>query len=169
MDDAVLVFEVRAMPGPQGSKRFVGTSKAGRGILVESSAKVKPWREAVVYAAREGMAARRAWDAERVHLYGVGTPTGPAFPLDGPLWVSMIFTLPKPRAAPKRTRTWPDKKPDLSKLARSTEDALSDAGVWADDARVVRYAGLAKVFPGEDPDALDVPGCRIRIGRIVGA
>ena len=53
--------------------------------------------------------------------------------------------------------------PDLSKLLRSTEDALTDAGLWADDARVVEYERLAKVYPGEDPEALPVPGVRIEI------
>jgi hypothetical protein len=48
--------------------------------------------------------------------------------------------------------------PDLSKLARSTEDAITEAGLWADDARVSEYARLAKVWPGCDPDALPVPG-----------
>jgi hypothetical protein len=48
----------------------------------------------------------------------------------------------------------------------STEDALTDAGVWEDDSRVVEYKRLAKVFPGEDVDALDVPGAVIRISRI---
>lgn len=173
----VLAFDVIGLPGPQGSKRFVGRSqKTGRGILVESSAKVKPWRDAVVYAAREALQRQRV----RMHALGKGEvyclPGESSFsifthplPLDGPLVPSMVFTLPKPASAPKRRTTWPDKKPDLSKLARSTEDALSDAGVWRDDARVVEYARLAKVFPGEDPEALDVPGCRLRIYRIVGA
>ena len=53
------------------------------------------------------------------------------------------------------------RRPDLSKLARSTEDALSDAGLIADDARIVEYERLAKVFPGEDPDALEAPGVLI--------
>lgn len=129
-------FDVIGMPGPQGSKRHVG-----RGVMIESSRKVKPWREAVVWAAREAKGAAPA--------------------LDQPLWLSMVFTLPKPASAPKRRRTWPDRKPDISKLARSTEDALTDAGLIRDDARIVEYVRLAKVFPGEDPDALDVPGVRI--------
>ena len=83
--------------------------------------------------------------------------------LDGPLRVRMVFTLPKPASAPKRCTTWPMRTPDLSKLARSTEDALTDAGIWRDDARVVEYSRLAKVFPGEDPEALAVPGCRITL------
>ena len=139
---------VYGCPAPQGSKKFVGTTKTGRGLMVESSKKVKPWRMDVKAAAlqvREGLAMLA--------------------PIDGPLSVSMVFTLPKPASAPKTRRTWPDKKPDVSKLARSTEDALSDAGLWVDDARVVEYTRLAKVFPGEDPQALSSPGVRIQIKR----
>lgn len=130
-------------PGPQGSKKYVGQSKSGRGIMVESSKKVKPWREAVHAAA---LAARAG-----------------AAPLDGPLVARMVFTLPKPASAPKTRRTWADKKPDASKLVRSTEDALTNAGIWRDDARVVEYTRVAKVFPGEDPEALEAPGVRIVI------
>lgn len=136
------------MPGPQGSKKFVGRAKNGRGLMVEMSTKVKPWRMDVKAAAEAVRAASEV-----------------PMPLDGPLVVSMVFTLPKPTSAPKRRRTWPDRKPDLSKLVRSTEDALTDAGLWADDARVVEYARLAKVFPGEDVDALASPGVLVRIRR----
>lgn len=114
--------------------------------MIESSSKVKSWRQDVVAAA---IAAR-----------------GSAPPLDCPLSVRMIFTMPKPASAPKRKRTYPMRTPDLSKLARSTEDALTTAGVWADDARVVQYLRLAKVFPGEDVDALDSCGAVIEIRRI---
>ncbi len=142
----MISFVVYGSPAPQGSKKFVGMSKAGRGLMVESSKKVKPWRMDVKAAAEQ---ARQGMDSM----------------LDGPLIVSMVFTLPKPASAPKKRRTWADKKPDVSKLARSTEDAISDAGLWADDARVVEYSRLAKVFPGEDPDALDAPGVRVTIKR----
>lgn len=139
---------VYGSPAPQGSKKFVGTTKTGRGLMVESSKKVKPWRQDVKLAAQQ---AREAYALQA--------------PMDGPLSVSMVFTMPKPASAPKTRRTWPDKKPDVSKLARSTEDALSDAGLWVDDARVVEYTRLAKVFPGEDPSALSSPGVRIQIKR----
>ncbi len=56
-----------------------------------------------------------------------------------------------------------DRRPDLSKLVRSTEDALSDAGAWEDDARVVECLAR-KVYAG-DPDALHIPGAVIRIRR----
>lgn len=142
----VVTFVVIGLPAPQGSKRHVG-----RGIMVESSKRVKPWRQDVVTAAREAM------------LLGDGTQ---AEPLDGPLMASMVFTMPKPKSAPKTRRTWPDRTPDLSKLLRSTEDALTTAGVWADDARVVEYARAAKVFPFEDQAALDVPGARISVWQV---
>jgi Holliday junction resolvase RusA-like endonuclease len=129
---------VYGMPGPQGSKRHVGN-----GRMIESSKKVKPWRQDVKAAA---LAVRNG-----------------AAPIDGPVSVRMVFTLPKPSSAPKRRRTWAMRKPDLSKLARSTEDALTDAGLLADDARIIEFARLAKVFPKEDPEALEAPGVRIEI------
>lgn len=137
---------VYGSPAPQGSKKFVGMA-GGHGVMVESSKKVKPWRQDVKAAAeavRNGSAA-----------------------LDGPLTVRMVFTLPKPASSPKRRRTWPMRKPDLSKLARSTEDALVDAGLLADDARIVEYERLAKVFPGEDAEGLEAPGVRITITEVL--
>jgi crossover junction endodeoxyribonuclease RusA len=139
-----MTITVYGLPGPQGSKRLVGRDGRGRGILVESSAKVKPWRQAVKYAALE--------TSGRV---------------TGPVAVQMTFTLPKPKSAPRTRRTWPSSRPDLSKLVRSTEDALTDAGAWDDDSRVV-HCVACKVFPGEGPDALDRPGAVIRI-REAGA
>ena len=67
------------------------------------------------------------------------------YPVSGPLSVTMVFTLPRPKSCPK-SRLWPDKKPDLSKLVRSTEDALIDAGIIDDDARIV-HLDPWKVFP----------------------
>lgn len=145
----VFRLTVRGTPAPQGSKKYVGQTKTGRGILVESSAKVRPWRQDVKAAALDLI--------ER---------TGMA-PIDAPVIVRMIFTLPKPASAPKRRRTYPMRTPDLSKLARSTEDALTEAGIWRDDARVIEYSRLAKVFPGEDPEALAVPGVRIEVREVV--
>lgn len=138
----VIVIKVYGNPGPQGSKSFKGM-RGGHAIMVESSKKVRPWRQNVKAAAE----AVRAGSA----------------PLDGPLRLHMVFTLPKPVSAPKRRITWPMRTPDLSKLARSTEDALTDAGIWKDDARVVEYALLAKRYPGEGRGALEAPGVWIEI------
>jgi len=137
MQHESITITVYGTPGPQGSKRHVGN-----GRMVESRAKVKPWREAVIWAAR-----------------GVGGK------IPGPVGVDITFTLPKPKSAPKTKRTWPDRKPDIDKLVRSTFDALTSAGAIEDDARVVNVSAY-KVFPGEGPDALDVPGCVIRLWTV---
>ncbi len=130
---------VYGTPAPQGSKRHVG-----RGIMVESSDKVKPWREAVKAA---------SWQAGY-----------PVKPLDGPLNLTVVFTLRKPASAPKKRRTWPCKRPDLDKLLRSTLDGLGESGIFHDDAQVVSIIAH-KVYPGEG-NSLPSPGARIWVSEI---
>lgn len=150
MTEPILTITALGVPGPQGSKRHVG-----RGVMIESSKKVKPWREAVKHAAGQRITSSD----------GTGHLVAP-FPLDGPLLVEFAFTLARPKSAPK-SRVHPDRMPDLSKLIRATEDALTDAGVWADDARVVAYHQPRKVYAGgPDADALHTPGAVIRVWTI---
>ena len=111
-----------------GSKRFVGMH-GGRGVMVESSKRVKPWRE-IVHAA--ALAARNG-----------------AEPLDAPLLVRMVFTMPKPASAPKTRTTYPCRMPDLSKLCRATEDALTTAGVWKDVEELRALRRSERVFVPE--------------------
>lgn len=47
-----------------------------------------------------------------------------------------MFYLRRPPSAPK-SRQYPDRKPDLDKLIRSTLDALVIGGVIEDDARII--------------------------------
>ncbi len=104
---------------PQGSKsaRVV----KGRAILTEGFGdgprRRKAWREAVADEAR-------AWQK-----------TYKAPLLEGPLRFEAWFYLPRPKSAPKRILL-PAKKPDLSKLLRSVEDALTGI-IWHDDAQIV--------------------------------
>lgn len=147
-----LEFSVRGIPAPQGSKRHVG-----RGIMVESSKKVRPWRDAV---RAEAVA---AWDS---------------VPLDEPVRVHMVFTFLRPASHYRTGKNAgivrdtaphaPQGAPDLSKLIRSTEDALTEAGVWRDDARVVEVSAW-KVYAGEHPDALDSPGAVVRVWAVANA
>lgn len=150
LGEPALAFVVVGNPAPQGSKKAVGRTKAGRVILAESSKKVKPWRAAVAAAAIE--AAQR--DGRRY------------VPLDGPLVADMVFSLAKPMSAPKTLRVLPTTYPDESKLMRSTEDGLDrDANVIANDSKIVECRRLAKVYVGDtvDPDALPHPGAVIRL------
>lgn len=135
--------------GPQGSKSYKGRTKTGRVIMAESSNKVAPWREAIKAAAPA---------VER--------------PLDGPIAVRIVFTVPRPKSA-KAAMVAPSTRPDLDKCVRSTFDGITDAGLWADDARVSDFSRLAKVWPHYDDDALPVPGvivaaAEIRPGFAVG-
>jgi len=61
----------------------------------------------------------------------------------------------------KRTETTPYRGFDCDKGLRAVFDSCTDAGLWADDARVAEVIRLAKVWSGYDPAALDVPGVLI--------
>lgn len=121
----VLGIDVQGIPGAQGSKRHVG-----RGIMVESSKKVAPWRTDVRDAAIAAMG-----DDWR--------------PLTGPVTVDVTFYFLRPRSHYGTGRNCDTLKPsapthptsrahgDLDKLVRSTLDALVSAGVLHDDSLVV--------------------------------
>ena len=144
----MISFFVQGIPAPQGSKRFVGIHQ-GKGRMIESSKKVKPWREAVYWAAIE--AKQKSAMVE---------------PMDGPLRAVMIFGLPRP--ATVKRRCCADRKPDLDKLVRSTCDALVNAGIIVDDSRIVSclsgktYPNISFVLPS-GRIFLDVPGAFIQI------
>jgi len=161
-------------PAPQGSKKGFAIKRngvyTGRVAMVESSATgVKSWRTSVVEATRP------------LIMCDCGDPRCvtklPDFPIMGAVAARMVFTQLRPKShfrtgrnahllregAPER----PTGKPDGSKLLRATEDALTDAGAWADDAKVVDYSRLSKVYAGEDDEALDVPGVVITLYRAV--
>jgi Holliday junction resolvase RusA-like endonuclease len=135
-----VTITVHGRPAPQGSKRaFMGKRTDGTPVarVIESSHdRVKSWRQAVIDAA------------------GNDPWRGP--PLTGPLEVSMRFWLPRPKGHYRTGRNahllrdaapaYPHGTPDLSKLCRATEDALSDIAAWDDDAQVVRYHDLEKAY-----------------------
>ena len=102
-------------PAPQGSKRHVGG-----GRMIESSAKVKPWREAV---RQEALAS------------GATMITGPVF-----VKLTFRFNRPKGHLNAKgqlkpSARIDHITRPDLDKLVRSTLDALTGTA-FADDSQV---------------------------------
>lgn len=138
---------VPGRPAPQGSKHarpiYAGSGPdrrfTGRVAQVESSKQgVQTWRADVRAAAEQ------AW-ADRP-------------PLDCALAVDIEFVMPRPTSTPKLSTPPAVKRPDLGKLARSTEDALTSAGVYRDDSLIVDEhlrKRLAEI--GE------TPGARIRV------
>lgn len=141
----MLYARVYGVPAPQGSKSFKGmfkSKKTGRMVpkLAESSAKVAPWRTAVTLAM---IAAQEA------------TPVS----FDGAVRLTLQFVMPRVQSEPKGWTRHHTKAPDLSKLIRCTEDAITDAGsIWVDDSRVVEVTAVkVTAEPGE------APGCCIVI------
>ncbi|MFF8412902.1 RusA family crossover junction endodeoxyribonuclease [Streptomyces omiyaensis] len=162
MNPPALALVVRGTPGPQGSK-----SHKGRGRMVESSAKVAPWREAVRHAAAIAVEATPGWQR-----------------LDGPLRLDVVFFFDRPQGHFGTGRNagvlkasapaTPTSAPDLSKLIRSTEDAITDSGAWRDDSRVAVVTAAKRWTHDpydpfgvlDSPGALDTPGALIRIWRL---
>ncbi|GIG63672.1 hypothetical protein Lfu02_80440 [Longispora fulva] len=143
MSELIASFYAYGDPAPQGSLKHVGG-----GRLVDSSRRLRPWRQLVTAAAREAL---RVSGQTEPHL--------------GPVQVLAVLTVPKPKSAPKRIQTWPSKRPDVDKLARAILDALTDAGVWHDDAQVVELTAV-KVYPDEHPLALPTTGAYIQIWSV---
>jgi crossover junction endodeoxyribonuclease RusA len=127
-------------PAPQGSKRHVGG-----GRMVESSPRLKPWREAV-----------------RQEALATGEPS-----TGQPVYVHLLFRFRRPKghytakgelrpSAPKSHVT----RPDIDKLARSTLDGIT--GVLINDDSQVAFLVASKEYalPGE------LEGCQIEIREI---
>lgn len=114
-----LTIDVTGDPVPQGS--MFAIMRAGRPVVIaDNSSALGRWRRDITSAAKA-----------RATLAGWLTT-------DGPVTVAVTFWLERPAAAKKRHR--PHVRPDLDKLVRAVLDALTEAQIWTDDARVVRIA-----------------------------
>lgn len=135
-------FWVPGTPQPKGSLRHVG-----HGRLVESAKGLADWRRAIADA---------AW------TYRLQQE-----PCTGAVAVTLDFYLPRPAShyrggdrsrelratAPKR----PAKRPDIDKLTRAVLDAVTDAGLWRDDAQVT-WVRASKDYADDR-----IPGVRVQI------
>ena len=127
-------------PAPQGSKRHVGG-----GRMVESSAKVKPWREAV---RQEALVTGLAISEEPIYLH-------------------LLFRFHRPKGhydakgqIKASARIEHITRPDLDKLCRSTLDGLTGV-LFRDDSQVAfLVASKEYAIPGE------LEGCQIEIRKI---
>ena len=134
-------FDVEGMPAPGGSKNAFRHRSTGRIVVVDAGGKRnKDWRSAVAAAGRAAMIGREM----------------PA----PPLMLTVVFRMPRPQAHLDRhgklrrtSPVLPVSRPDLTKLLRSTEDALTGI-CYADDASIAEQ-WVAKFYahPGEKPGA----------------
>lgn len=116
----------------------------------EANSRTKPWRATVVSAVQQQLPVDHQV-------------------IDGPVLLVALYTMPPPKRMPK-TRLWPSRKGagsgDEDKLNRAACDALTAAGVWADDSRVVRTISGSD-YPGA-PGFRAAPGCRLIVAPIEG-
>lgn len=135
MTTALDVF-VPGLPRPQGSMRPIPVGQHVR-LVDGGGTNLAAWRFAI------SEAAAGSWDAH---------------PIDGPVSMMIDFYLPRPASAPK-ARLYPDRRPDIDKLARAVLDALTGI-VFTDDSRVIGVQAC-KWY------AVDSPvGARIRAHRV---
>lgn len=152
----VLRFFVPGQPKPAGSKSFKGMSKAGKAIITDSS-KNKPWRDSVIASCIEARAEQP---------FNV-------IPSKAPIRLTLEFYVPRPKshyrtgAHAGELKEWaksarPCVKPDLLKLARCVEDALTGFA-YHDDSDIVEEP-LRKEFA--TPEQGKHMGVRILVEQI---
>jgi Holliday junction resolvase RusA-like endonuclease len=141
----MISFFVPGIPRPGGSKRGFVIPGTKRVIITEDCKRSKDWRTSVGFMAADCIKT----------------------PLSGPLEVQFIFIMPRPQghfgsgrnahkiksSAPE----WPAVKPDVTKLVRSTEDAMKGIA-WRDDSQVIIQHAEKRYG--------DSPGARIMICKL---
>ena len=137
-----IAFFVPGLPSPGGSKTAFRTP-GGKIVVTDSAKRNKAWRSVVA---------------------GLAMDAHPGPPLDAPLVVSLDFVVLRPRghfgtgrnagAVKRSAPAHPTVKPDVLKLARAAEDALTGV-LWRDDCLTVALRLTKSYGPA--------PGVRVRV------
>ena len=131
-----MTLKIVGEPAAQGSK--TAYNRGGRCVLVESSKKLKPWRQQI--------ATQAATHYEQ--------------PLDGALSLAAVFIMPRTKAMRDKPAPPMVQKPDLDKLLRALNDGLTGVA-FHDDSQVVKIAATKRrAEPGEET------GVEVNITRI---
>ena len=120
----MLNFVAFGLPSPGGSKSAFRNPRTGKIVVVDAGGKkTRTWRTVVAHAARAAMSGGEL--------------------MQPPLALVIEFRMPRPKAHYKASgeikadAPWfPIVRPDLTKLLRSTEDAMTGI-VWHDDSQIV--------------------------------
>lgn len=153
----VVAFFVPGIPRPGGSKTAQAIYRGGKPVMANGR---------VLVTVRD--ASKHAPDWKRtVATFAAQAFDGPL--LTGPLRVEFAFRMPRPKGhfgtgrnagAIKATApTYHTGKPDVLKLSRSTEDALTGI-VWADDA-LIADERIVKVYATDETGGR--PGAWVRV------
>lgn len=138
---AAIQFIVPGKPAPRGSKRGFPIKRKDGSVgvaLADMSKNGKLWMNAVKFSAAE------VW-------------TQP--PLDCPVMLSVFFHFERPKSHYGTGRNaarvkasapgiYHSQRPDLAKLLRGLEDALTGV-IWKDDSLVAVYGSVQKRWTGE--------------------
>ena len=158
-EQSPITLRIFGLPAPQGSKK-VRAYIRGRAVLGESSDRVAPWRENIIWQSR------KQYKGE---------------PLEGPLQISIPFWLPRPKShyktingevsniikPGKPTHTIASTQGDVDKLIRSTFDGLSaktGGCIAQDDSQFVRLKNIEKCYVTED----EMSGALIQVSKYTG-
>jgi crossover junction endodeoxyribonuclease RusA len=139
--DYALIF-VTGRPAPQGSKNAYVIGK--RAVMVEASKHLPAWRNDIILAVKQMFQA-----TENVAMF------------IEPVKVRMTFYLERPKQP--KYKIYPGGKPDLDHYIRAVGDALTIAGLLADDALIVKIMA-EKVWCG--PTTKPEPGATIEVWRL---
>ncbi len=147
-----VVFTVPGEAEAAGSKRAFKNRHTGRIVVTDANKNSRAWKTLVSEFAMMEMRGQA--------------------PLEGGVLLLVRFRVRRPKghyakrglSSVGRSMPFPAKRPDVTKLLRGTEDAMTDVGVWRDDAQVVKQVA-EKVWaedgkPGVDIAAVELGECR---------
>lgn len=113
-------FIVLGDAAPEGSTRAFYIPKLNKTVTTHQNQKsLGAWRNRVATEAQNALRGRE-WTSDRESSYTIET----------------VFVLPRPPSVPRHRRIMPTVKPDIDKLLRAINDALTGI-LWVDDCQVV--------------------------------
>lgn len=134
-------------PVPQGSARAF--NRGGKVVVTSDNANLKKWRTFVSFALKRGIGQTN---------------------IDGPVGVALAFYFERPKShlngsgsLRKGQSTSHIVKPDLDKLVRAILDSGTDAGLWQDDAQVVRLTASKNYVTSAGEGSL--PGVAVEVWK----
>lgn len=130
-------------PEPAGSKKALptGGKKGGRPIVVDANPKAKPWKNTIARQAQLAMAG--------------------SLPIDYEVHARFVFYVTRPqshfgaRGLLSTAPVYPGVRPDVLKLARAVEDALSEI-VYTDDALIVDEVLRKRYCDQGEPERVEI-------------
>lgn len=155
-------FRVFGNPASQGSKIPGMNRKTGKMFVRDQAGKgLSTWRQDIIRAALIA----RGCDPDNSSEPGTEDALGdilkePIKTIEGACALQIMIFLPRPASISIKKRPLPSVKPDLDKMTRAIMDGLKEAGVYRDDALVVKIR-VIKQYAGDTPDA--APGAWITV------